>query len=158
MANLHAVPSSSPSGFPTGAITWQRLVGDANFDYPIDYWVAVLGGDAAAGRIDFLIKWEAHAYCHFHRHLGATTTLVLEGELHVEDIDGDTRAHRVRPLGDFARKDGGDVHMEYGGAEGAVVLFSMQADDGRLFDILDKDMNVLGVVTVENLLAGRLMS
>jgi hypothetical protein len=42
--------------------------------------------------------------------------------------------------------------------QGAVVLFSMQADDGRLFDILDKDMNVLGVVTVENLLAGRLMS
>ena len=158
MAQLKSVPDSSMSGFPTHDITWHRLLGDDSFDYPIDYWLAVLGGDVAAGRLDFLIKWEANAYCHFHRHLGSTTTLVLEGELHVVDIDGGQHTHKVRPVGDFARKDSGDLHMEYGGAEGAVLLFSMQADDGRLFDILDKDMNVLGVVTVENLLKGQLLS
>lgn len=158
MANLHAVPSSTLSGFKSDDITWQRLTGDANFDYPIDYWIAVLGGNVAEGRVDFLIKWEANAYCHFHRHTGATTTLVLEGEHHVVDITDGGEVHKVRKVGDFVRNDGGDVHMEYGGAQGAVVLFSMQAGDGRLFDILDKAHQVLAVVTVEALLNGRILS
>lgn len=158
MATLHAVPSSSASGFKSDAITWQRLTGGDNFDYPIDYWLAVLGGDVAAGRVDFLIKWEANAYCHFHRHTGTTTTLVLEGEHHVVDTSADGEVHKVRKVGDFVRNSGGDVHMEYGGAQGAVVLFSMQADDGRLFDILGRDMSVLATVTVADLLSGRVMS
>ncbi len=158
MATLHAVPYSHQSGFKPDAIHWQRLLGDANFDYPIDYWLAVLGGDVTAGRVDFLIKWEANAYCHFHRHTGATTTLVLEGEHHVIDTRADGEVHKVRKAGDFVRNDGGDVHMEYGGPQGAVVLFSMQADDGRLFEILGRDMSVLGTVTVADLLNGRILS
>ena len=48
--------------------------------------------------------------------------------------------------------------MEYGGAQGTVVLFSMQADDGRLFDVLDKDLNLLTTTTVEDLMLGRFVS
>lgn len=158
MAKLQAVSTPHPSGFKTDAITWHRLQGGDNFDYPIDYWIAVLGGDVAAGHVDFLIKWEADAYCHFHRHLGATTTLVLEGEHHVVETSATETVHKVRQAGHFVRNNGGDVHMEYGGAQGTVVLFSMQADDGRLFDILDRAHNVLATVTVDDLMHGRFVS
>jgi hypothetical protein len=48
--------------------------------------------------------------------------------------------------------------MEYAGSAGSLVFFSMQSADGRLFEILDKDENVLGVATVEGLVSGRLTS
>jgi len=48
--------------------------------------------------------------------------------------------------------------MEYAGPEGSLVFFSMQSTDGRLFEILDKDENVLGIATIEGLVAGRLTS
>ena len=78
-----AAATALTSGFKTDAIEWQRIVGSPRFDYPIDYWVAVLGVQPEQGRIDFLSKWEPNAYCHYHRHLGPTTLLVLEGEHHV---------------------------------------------------------------------------
>ena len=46
--------------------------------------------------------------------------------------------------------------MEYAGPQGSVVFFSMQTDDGRLFEILDKDENVLAVATLDDFVAGRL--
>ena len=111
MAKLQAVPTTSLSGFKTDEITWHRLLGDANFDYPIDYWIAVLGGDIAAGRVDFLVKCEPNAYCHYHRHLGATTTLVLEGEHHVVETTATETVHKVRQAGHFVRNNGGDLHI-----------------------------------------------
>ena len=158
MAKLQAVPTSTLSGFKTDDINWHHLLGGPNFDFPIDYWIAVLGGDIAAGRVDFLVKWEPESYCHYHRHIGATTTLVLEGEHHVVETSATETVHKVRQAGHFARNNGGDLHMEYGGAQGTVVLFSMQSDDGRLFDVHDKDLNVLTTTTVEDLMLGRFVS
>ena len=158
MTKLQAVSTSSLSGFKTGDITWHHLLGGPNFDFPIDYWIAVLGGNVAEGRVDFLVKWEPNAYCHFHRHLSSSTTLVLEGEHHLLETTATETIHKVRQAGHFARSSGGDLHMENGGAQGTVVLFSMQADDGRLFDVLDKDMNLLTTTTVEDLMLGRFVS
>ena len=158
MSKLQAVPNTSLSGFKTSDITWHHLLGGPNFDFPIDYWIAVLGGNIAAGRVDFLVKWEPNAYCHFHRHLSSSTTLVLEGEHHLLETTATETIHKVRQAGHFARSNGGDLHMENGGAQGTVVLFSMQADDGRLFDVLDKDMNLLTTTTVEDLMLGRFVS
>ena len=53
---------------------------------------------------------------------------VLQGELYVEDIDiesGKVINSKTRNVGDYATKEGGDVHMEKGGPEGAIVLFSL---------------------------------
>ena len=158
MTKPQAVPTSPLSGFKTGDITWHHLLGGPNFDFPIDYWIAVLGGNIAAGRVDFLVKWEPESYCHFHRHLSSSTTLVLEGEHHLVESTPTETIHKVRQAGHFARSNGGDLHMEYGGAQGTVVLFSMQADDGRLFDVLDKQMNLLTTTTVEDLMLGRFVS
>lgn len=158
MTKLQVISTPMSSGFKTENITWHHLGGAPNFDYSIDYWIAVLGGNAREGRCEFLVKWEPDSYCHFHRHIGATTTLVLEGEHHIVETSATETVHKVRKAGHFARNNGGDLHMEYSGAAGAVVLFSMQSDDGRLFDVIDKDSNIVATTTVEDLLTGRFVS
>ncbi|MDC3249388.1 hypothetical protein OAU08_04060 [Porticoccaceae bacterium] len=67
-------------------LKWRRYTEGDNFDYPVDYSDAVL--DAREdGRLELLVKWEPNCYCHFHRHTADTTSLVLQGELRVTDID-----------------------------------------------------------------------
>ncbi|MBL6750521.1 MAG: hypothetical protein ISP90_08355 [Nevskia sp.] len=154
--NLATSPAAFVSGYKTDAIEWMRIVGTPRFEYPIDYWVAVLGVQPEAGRIDFLSKWEPNSYCHYHRHLGPTTLLVLEGEHHVVETTATETIHKIRKPGHFARNPGGDVHMEYGGAEGAVVFFSVQAVDGKLFDVLAADGKVIVTATIDDFVSGKL--
>jgi hypothetical protein len=131
-------------------LQWARLVGGGAFDYPIDYWVAVLGADMAKGTADFLVQWEPDAYCHFHKHLGRTTVLVLDGEHHVVEETPTETVHKTRKPGHLTRNPPGDVHMEYGGKQGSLLLFCMQADDGVLFEFLDRTGAVLRTITVED--------
>ncbi len=155
--NVAVSPETFVSGYKTDAIEWQRIVGTPRFDYPIDYWVAVLGVQPETGQIDFLSKWEPNAYCHYHRHLGPTTVLVLEGEHHVIEKTATETVHKVRTPGFFARNPGGDVHMEFGGPQGAVVFFSVQAvEGGKLFEVMDKDGKVLVTATIDDFLSGKL--
>ncbi len=142
--------------FKTDDLQWARLSGGADFDYPIDYWVAVLGTQQEAGRADFLVKWEPNAYCHFHKHVGNTTVLVLEGEHHVVEESETETVHKTRKPGHLARNPPGDLHMEYGGPQGSVLFFSMQADDGILFEFLDRSGAVLRNVTVDDLANGNI--
>ncbi len=143
-------------GFENKDLNWIHLKGSSDFDYPIDYSLAVLGASREEGRIDFLGKWEPDSYCHYHRHIAQTTTLVLEGEHHLEETGQGESGHKVRPAGDYADKPAGDLHMEYAGPNGSLVLFSMHTADGRLFEIVDKSENVLAVVTLDDLASGRL--
>ena len=140
-----------------GQIEWTPFIGSPRFDYPIDYAVAVLAAQPELGTLDLVVKWAPNAYCHFHRHLAATTTLVLSGEQHIYETgkNGET-IHKIRTAGTYARSPGGDVHMEKAGPDGLVVFFGMQSTDGRLFETLDKDHNVLATATIENWAAGRL--
>ena len=81
---------------------------------------------------------------------------MLEGELHVIDVDpetGEKLSSRVRTAGDYAHKKPGDVHMERGGPEGALVLFSLYAPDGLLAESLARDGSVLSQSTMEPILA-----
>ncbi|MGR8921437.1 MAG: cupin domain-containing protein [Gammaproteobacteria bacterium] len=139
-------------------LEWMHLVGDESFDYPIDYAAAVLSA-RPDGHIDLLFRWAPNSYCHFHRHLVATTTTVLQGEHHLVDMhQGVAGEHRVRAAGDYSHKPPGEVHMEYAGPEGSLLLFNMYAPDGKLFEILDRDENVLMLATVEDFTSGRLAS
>ena len=142
--------------FDTSHIEWTRFEGSPRFDYHIDYSIAVLGAQPEIGALDMIMKWAPNAYCHFHRHLAATTTLVLEGEQHIfETTDGGETIHKVRKAGDYARSPGGDVHMERAGPNGALVFFGLQSPDGRLFDTLDKAQNIIVTATIEDWAAGR---
>ena len=44
--------------------------------------------------------------------------------------------------------------MERAGESGSVLFFSMQCPDKYVFDILDRDDNVLNKVTIEDFAAG----
>ena len=93
-----------------------------------------------------MYRWAPNSYCHFHRHTAETTSLVLAGELHVETIElgaDEAVETKIRYAGDYAHKEPGDVHMERGGPEGALVLFSLKAADDSLAQSLDKDGSVI---------------
>lgn len=138
-------------------LRWKHFTGGDHFDYPIDYWAALLRANED-GHVDLLYRWEPNAYCHFHRHTAATSSVVLAGELQVIDIDlhsGKETNTRVRQVGDYAHKLPGDVHMERGGPDGAVVLFNLFAPDGLLAESLAKDGTVIGTSTLDQILKGR---
>jgi hypothetical protein len=138
-------------------LNWQNLKGSPKFDYPIDYWVAVTQVDRAAGQIEFLAKWAPNAYCHYHRHLGQTSTWVIQGEHHIIDTTETQIIHKTRKPGFRGNSPAGEIHMEYGGAEGSTVLFLCEAVNGNLFDIVAKDGTLLATATLEDFASGRLM-
>lgn len=137
-------------------VAWLPVRSSPAFDYPIDYSVAVVDARADAGEIAFLLQWAPDAYCHFHRHMGATSSLVLAGTHHIVDEGVTETVHRTRTRGHMAHSAAGDVHMEYGGPDGAVVLFAMTSEDGRLFEVLDAQRNVLSTATIEDFVSGRI--
>lgn len=156
--NVPTSPAEFATTYPSDDLKWMRVTGSPRFDYPIDYWVAVLHVDPAKGRIDFLSRWEPNSYCHYHRHLGETSLLVLEGEHHVVETHDHEKVHKTREPGFFSTNPGGDLHEEYGGPEGTLVYFSCQAVDGKLFDVVAKDGTVITTATVEDFTSGALAS
>jgi hypothetical protein len=137
-------------------LDWQRLTGTPQFDYPIDYSVAVTRVDRAAGQIEFLAQWASNAYCHYHRHLGRTASWVIQGEHHLVETTETQTLHKIRRPGFRGQSPAGEIHMEYGGADGSTVLFLCEAVDGNLFDIVAKDGTILATATLEEFASGRL--
>lgn len=150
------LPASLPADFDLDAVQWMHLEGGPEFDYPIDYDYAVASADVASGRVEFLVRWAPNAYCHFHRHLGDTVITLLQGEQHIYEERPFETVHKVRQAGFSSRLPDGEVHMEHGGPEGMIILFSIHAPDGRLFDLLDRAGNTLLTVTVEDVVERRL--
>ncbi len=145
-----------PAGFDINSVEWLQLLGSPAFDYPIDYSIAVIGADKASGRLDLLVKWAPGAYCHYHRHVCNTSALVVAGEQHVVEERGLETVHKVRKPGFSTPTPDGETHMEYAGPEGCVMLFSMQADDGRMFEVLDKEGTVLATATFDDFVEQKL--
>jgi hypothetical protein len=81
--------------FDNKNLKWRRFVGDDSFDYPIDYEAALLN-IRDDGHVDLLYRWAPNSYCHFHRHTAETTSVVLDGELHVVNIDPNTGAESAK--------------------------------------------------------------
>lgn len=149
--------SADPTSFlQSSHLDWQHLTGSPRFDYPIDYSVAVTNVDQAAGLIEFIAKWAPNSYCHFHRHLGRTVTRVLQGEHHIVETTEYQTLHKTRRPGFQGQSPAGDIHMEYGGAEGTTVLFLCEAAGGNVFDIVAKDGTILATTTVDDFVMGRL--
>jgi quercetin dioxygenase-like cupin family protein len=146
--------TTSPiSSFDLKTLKWIRFEDRSDPAVPVDVWTAILGCDAKAGRADLLVKLEPDAYYPFHRHLGDTISIVLEGEHHVEETKAGRTTHKVRPPGHYGCTPAGDAHIEHAGPNGSLVFFSVQAKDGRLFETLDKDQNVLQVTTIADVLS-----
>jgi len=132
-------------------LRWTHYSEESGYAFPVSYWGTILDIDDS-GHLSVLYRWDPHSFCHFHRHLCAATSLVLDGELHVKTYeDGELTHTAVRRVGDYAKKLAGDVHMEQGGPEGALVLFELYAPDGQLTEQLDPQGNILRTLTTEQL-------
>lgn len=135
---------------------WLEISGAAESPYPIHHDIAILGWDREAGTIDLVIRFDdAGGHCQAHRHITTTTVLVLEGEQHLEELlpDG-TRRPKVRLAGQHHLTTGDPYpHLERGGPDGAIVFFSHHSPDGRLYEIVDLDGNVVSTVTIDSLIA-----
>ena len=140
--------------FENDNLQWKHFIGSDRFDYPIDFYSALLSV-RPEGHIELLYWWEPNSYCHFHRHTANTTSLVLKGELHVIDVDlkaGKGLGIKIRPVGDFASKEPGNLLIERGGPDGALVFFSLFTEDGSLAETLSQDGRVLSTSSIDPIL------
>lgn len=144
--------------FDLSDVHWTHMEGGPEYDYPIEFDVAVLGSQPDHGTLDLLVRFAPNSHCHFHRHVAVTRTLVLQGEHHVFDVgsNGET-VHKIKPAGTYSQSPSGDIHMERGGENGAIVLFNLHSPTGVLFETLDADHNVLATSTIESMSEGPLM-
>lgn len=140
----------------TDAYEWLEITGDPGSSYLIHHDISILGWDRDAGTIDLLIRFDAKGgHCTAHRHVSSTSVLVLEGEQHLDELlpDGST-VHKVRTTGAHHLTPGdANPHRERGGPEGGVLFFSHHSPDGRLYEIVDDDRNVVSTVTIDSLIA-----
>jgi len=65
--------------------------------------------------------------------------------------NGEMVGTTLKRVGDYAKKPPGDMHMEQGGPDGALVLFELYAPDGQLTEQLDQDGNTLRTLTTVDL-------
>ena len=142
-----------PVGFDLSHAQWVHFDGGPRFDYPIDYAISVVEADVAAGRIDFLARWAPNSYCHYHRHLGSTAAVVVQGEQHLTETREFETVTKVRNLGFKGQVPDGETHMECAGPEGLTMLFSTHAPDGRLFEVLASSGKVIAAATITEFLS-----
>jgi len=126
--------------------------------YHVHHWYTILGHNAGAGTLDMLVRWGSDGgHCNLHRHMATTTVFVLEGEQHLWDIDENGKKAdkpRIRRVGDYGLSVGAEKpHLEHGGPEGGIALFSTHSNDGVLYEILDDDLNLVIPITIELLVA-----
>src|SRR5215213_5401690 len=113
-------------------ITWRPLSGYEG----LSYWV--LGVNDTRQKVDILFRMAPGARCPAHRHVGPTDTLVIEGEHRTYKRSDGWQLDQVRPPGFFGANEGDHFHSEEGGAEGTIVLLSMTAVDGVIWEVFDE--------------------
>ncbi len=145
------------SSFDPDRYKWREVTGEPGLSYKVRHDYTILGYDLKAGTLDMVVRWAGDGgHCPIHRHTATTTVLVFDGEQHLWDLHPDgTRAEpRVRKAGDYALTVGDALpHLERGGAEGGIAFFGSHSSDGRLYEILDEDLNLIFDVTMEGLVA-----
>lgn len=140
----------SPS-FDANAVEWRRVTEPENTDVYVDFEYSLLAYDLECGRLDMLLKLAPGGHCRRHRHIASTVTLVLDGEQHITEMqpDGTTKSV-VRKKGTYAMAPADALpHDERGGDEGGLVLLSMYAPDGVLFEYFDANMENPWTLSIE---------
>jgi hypothetical protein len=141
--SLASAPGSY--AFDDRNIRWQPL-GDLRH-----FVAAVYDIDEARKVVDFIVKFDANQQIILHRHLAHTNTLVVQGEHRLYEPNGALK--EVRPVGSYTSSAPGEPHREGGGAEGAVVLYSIRAEADDLFELLDDQGNVLAKLGIADFAA-----
>lgn len=125
-------------------VTWRPFPG---FD-GLYYWVVSV--DRSSNVVDMFMRFDPHARCVPHRHVGPTRTLIIEGEhlLLKPDGSGDVTSRRI--AGELGANDGDESHIEGAGADGAVILLTMTAVDGVIYEIFTPELSVERTITLDD--------
>ena len=133
--------------FDVDAIHWQPFGDFPHFAY------SILQVDATRRIADVLFRFDAGRQIVLHRHKALNHTFVIRGEHRLYEMDG--RLREVRPTGSYTVSPASETpHREGGGAEDAIVLFSMRPLPGEiLYEILDDAGQTIAELTLETLQA-----
>lgn len=116
---------TTTTAFDTSNLRWSVAEGDGSTSYRIHQETSILGYDRAAGTIDFLVRF---------------------------DNCGGRGPHKVRQAGGYHLTTGDQhPHMERGGPDGALVFYSHHTTDGRLYELVDENGDVIHVVTLDDM-------
>ena len=76
-------------------LNWHTYTDLSDPRYPIDYADAVLSV-SEDGRLEIVVKWQPNSFCHFHHHTADASSVILQGELIVIDVDPITARNWVK--------------------------------------------------------------
>jgi quercetin dioxygenase-like cupin family protein len=127
-------------------IHWQKL---GDFEHLL---YSILNIDEKNNIADVLFKFAANQQIVLHRHKAHNNTFVIQGEHRLYEPNGNIK--EIRPVGSYTCSPANDIpHREGGGNQDAVVFFSIRGDDGVLYEILDDEQNMVGTITMQDLVA-----
>jgi len=138
--------SAAQSGFrfDTRDVDWKKFVTDGTY-------YKLLHVDVDSRTADMIVKFEPRARCLHHRHVAATTSLVLEGELHIHEKSAEGEVIKIKPAGTYTPGTDYEVHVEGGGDEGVVVYFSMRGKTDVIYELVDPDtMKTTRSITIQD--------
>lgn len=140
---------AAPYRFEGRDFAWEPFLGEEGVLF------AIVDIDAEHRSVDLIVKFAPGALAPNHRHAAAFTSLVLEGEHHIHEIDDQGNAVvKVRKAGTFTRSASGGVHTEGGGPKGGTVWFNLRPDADGLYEILEADGTLIDAIGMKSLLEG----
>lgn len=128
----------------SNSVAWRPFPGFAG----LYYWVVSV--DRTTNVVDMLMRFDPLAKCVPHRHVGPTRTLIIEGEHRLYPPDGSQDITVSRVAGQLGANDGDEMHIEGGGPAGAIILLTMTAVDGVVYEILDEDLAIDRLITLDD--------
>ena len=132
--------------FDDSKITWHPFVGIDNLAF------SLCDLDEERQVIDLIVKFEPNEIVAIHTHIAQTNMIIIQGELRMYETNGTLK--EIRPAGRYYRGQRDDTHSEGGGAEGAVVFYSVRGHGiPEMLSILDNDLKVLATLTMTDLRA-----
>ncbi|MSP43025.1 MAG: DUF4437 domain-containing protein [Alphaproteobacteria bacterium] len=136
-----AAPSKPAYMYDTSNVDWRVFI-------TVGTYYKVLNVDLDAGQADMIVKFDPNAQCMYHRHTATVTTLVLEGEHHVYDVQGDERVLKIKPAGSYSVGGEGELHIEGAGDETLILFFSMRTKGDVIYELLNDDLTLAKSITV----------
>jgi quercetin dioxygenase-like cupin family protein len=129
--------------FDASSVQWKKFFTDGCF-------YRILHVDVAARTAEMLVKFEPGGRCMNHRHVAVVSTMVLDGKLWVRDLAAEQETMKIKPAGHFSVAGKNEIHIEGGGADGAIVYYNMRTDGDVIYESLDASLNVVRSITVED--------
>jgi quercetin dioxygenase-like cupin family protein len=130
--------------FDDSHIDWKRL---GDFEH---LHFSILDVDETRGIADVLFKFAAKQQIVLHRHLAHNNTFVVQGEHRLYKPDGSIK--EIRHVGSMTSSPPNpEPHREGGGEQDVIIAFSIRGT-GVLYELLDNDMNIIGTISMQDLI------